>query len=161
MALAHAPVTHVVYRNPTATLSIGEYESTQVNLEISCLIQSLHLKNDASASYVAKKTLLQLQDSIKPIMECYKSTLTCYAQIHLPCTHLTKRTADQVHKALEELARNCHRLKAVAVRDMIFSSTILYILKTNPNIQVPEHDAIDVHKSGNQATKAYGRRRFL
>jgi len=96
LALAHAPVTHVVYRNPTATLSI---------------------------------------DSIKPIMECYKSTLTCYAQIHLPCTHLTKRTADQVHKALEELARNCHRLKAVAVRDMIFSSTILYILKTNPNIQ--------------------------
>jgi len=74
-------------------------------------------------------------DSLKPVIECYKSSLTGYAHVHLPCTHLTKASAKHVHAALMELARSCPRLTAIAVRDMIYSSTILHLLRTHPNIR--------------------------
>jgi len=94
--IAHAPITHIIYRNPTSVLNL---------------------------------------DTIKPVIECYKATLTSYAHVHLPCTHLTKTSARYVHAALVELARQCTRLNTIAVRDMIFSSTILHLLKMYPNIQ--------------------------
>ena len=75
-------------------------------------------------------------DSVKTVIECYKTTLTCYAHVHLPCTHLTKSAADRVHAAVMELAQNCPRLTTIAVRDMIYSSSILLLLKKYPHIQV-------------------------
>jgi len=74
-------------------------------------------------------------ETIKPVIECYKATLMCYAHVYLPCTHLTKASANHTHAALLELARQCPRLTVIAVRDMIFSSTILHLLKTYPNIK--------------------------
>lgn len=94
--IAHAPVTHVIYRNPTSEFT---------------------------------------KDSVKTVIECYKTTLTCYAHVHLPCTHLTKSAADRVHAAVMELAQNCPRLTTIAVRDMIYSSSILLLLKKYPHIQ--------------------------